>query len=161
MALRMSDQRPKPACRERVDGILEAGVEGPRARLEQDPAARAAERQRTQLLIVELADPGRRDLSAGEHRDCATRIRDGAGQPSPRGGERAHNHRVISADVRGGADRADAVGLRLTRHRHRVVEVPRAVVQPRQQVAVQIDRVNAPRARSRAAATATKPPAPS
>jgi hypothetical protein len=47
---------------------------------------------------------------------------------------------VVSADVWGRADRADPVALRLPGHADRVVEVAGAVVESREQVAVEVDR---------------------
>jgi len=48
-------------------------------------------------------------------------------------------HVVVVADVRGGADGLDPVGLGLARHRHTVVGVARPVVDRVEDVAVQVD----------------------
>lgn len=139
VALGMGDQGAEPPLTEPVDGFVKRVIECPRCGLEQDPAPRSPQRDPGQLVVVQPVQRSRRDLAAGEDP-----------RPAPGGGDRhrqliqarrqlADPHIVVVADVGSGADCLDPVCLSLPGHPERVVKVPGAVVELRQDVAVKID----------------------
>ena len=139
MPLGVRDHRSPATRAQSLDRMLNSRVERSRRRLEQHPAPTAAERDRVQLAVVERIDKRCGQLAAGQDPGRATGGCDAGtklGQPA---WQRADLDPVILADVGGGADRLDSVCLRLSRHLDGVSEVAGAVVQARQDVAVEID----------------------
>jgi hypothetical protein len=106
--------------------------------LDQQVAA-AAQGQRPQHGVVQLQGVGHRDLAARQH---LHRLPGGA----QRGVQIAHPvrqlarvERVVVADVRRGDDPRHAVRRGHLGHRQARLDVRRAVVEPRQDVAVEVD----------------------
>lgn len=117
----------------------------PRARLEQDPAAAAAERERGELVAPELRERGLGDLAATGHaRPDASPLELAIERLDPCW-KLLDRDAVVVADVRSRADQLDAVALGAGRHRDAVVQVCRAVVEPRQDVTVEVGGEQAPR----------------
>jgi hypothetical protein len=132
------DQRAVAASCELLDAVREVLAEGARRGLHQHPAP-AAERHPGQLVGAQALERRLSHLPALKDRD-----RDPLeAQPSVERldalGDLVYANVVVMADVRGGADRLDAVHGSLPRHPNAVPQVERAIVDAGEDVAVQID----------------------
>ena len=139
VALGVGHEAREAARRERVDRLPQRVRQRARARLEQDPAPAAAERDPAQVLVAQRRRTGLGDLAAGQDAHGEPRGGDRVAQPQHALGQLADAHVVVVTDVRRGADRGDAVARGLARHCEAVGDVQRAVVEPREDVAVQVD----------------------
>jgi hypothetical protein len=136
----MGDKRAKATSAERVHGPLDSQVKRPRRRLEQNPPSRSPEAHRCQVVIGQAIEHLCRDFPTREHARVASCRRQRRSElRSPRR-ELRDPDGVIRANVRRGADGRYTVGLCLQRHRDGIVEIARAVVDPGEQVAVEVDR---------------------
>ncbi len=112
----------------------------------QQNQARARERERGQGVVVEFKGAREGDLGAGSDLEWHARARQGGGQGVD-GLCHARGCRpgVGVIHVRGADDLLHPVGGGHARHLHRLLQRARAIIDPREQVAVQIDhRVTAP-----------------
>ena len=140
MTFRMRDHGTKAASPQFGCRLLQAPVERPRSRLDEDPTCRTPERDGGKLGVVEAVQRGHRHLTSGEDSRGTARGGERRGQLRPPPGQLTDPHVMVVADMGSRADRRDAVSLRLARHCDRIVKVASAVVQSRKNVAVQIDR---------------------
>ncbi len=140
MALWMSHKRAKATGPENANRPFESLVDGSRSRLEQYPPSCASQRECRELGIVESVKLRDRHLAARQDARATpgrSNSRRELGHPRP---QLRDLDIVVVTDVRRRADRRDAVGLCLLGHCDRVVEIPGAVVESRQEMAVKIDR---------------------
>ena len=140
MALWMSHKRPKATRPKNAHRPFESLVDRSRIRLEQYPPSCASQRDGGELGIVEGVKLRGRHLTPWQNA-CPTSSRSNSCRElrQPRRQLRDLDV-VVLADVRRRADRRDAVGLCLLGHRDRVVEIPGAVVESREEMAVKINR---------------------
>ncbi len=140
MALWMSHKRAKATGPENANRPFESLVDGSRSRLEQYPPSCASQRECRELGIVESVKLRDRHLAARQDAGATpgrSNSRRELGHPRP---QLRDLDIVVVTDVRRRADRRDAVGLCMLGHCDRVVEIPGAVVESRQEMAVKIDR---------------------
>ena len=136
----MRDHAAKPAIGELLDCIEQVLPERPRPRLDQEPPAAHAERHALEHLVGELLQHRLGDLPRGDD----AHVEALALQFLVEGLRAAlqllgHHDPVVRVDVRRRADQSDAVALRDARHLDAVVEVACAVVEPGEDVAVEVD----------------------
>ncbi len=143
VALGVGDDRPVAALGEVPNPPQEAVAERPGRRLEQDPVA-LPERDLRQLLGAQRLQRGLGHLAALEdpHRHHFP-LQPLVQAPHP-AGQLLDPHVVVVADVRGGADRLDPVGLGLPGHRDAVVGIAGPVVDRVEDVAVEVDQASPP-----------------
>ena len=138
VTLGMGDQAAKPPRRQAVDRRGQGVAKRPGRRLEQDPAApapsEAARSSPSEGARRPSRPPRRRRPLAGRSRALELLRHLGHAR-----GKLVQAHVVVMADVRRRADRVDAVFPGLTGHGHAVVEVDGAIVEPGQDVAVEVD----------------------
>ena len=146
MPLGMGDEAAKAPVRELADGGVEAVRERAGGRFEQNPAPATPERDGAQLVVVQRSDDRFRDLAASANPGLAACLIQCQVERCDPVGEFADDDVVVMADVRGRADLRHAVRLGLPAHAEAVAQVGRAVVKPRQDVAVQVDHWSRPRA---------------
>ena len=139
VTLGMGDEAAKPPRRQAVDRRGQGVAKRPGRRLEQDPAARRAQRGGPQLSVREARDGRLGHLAAGDHAHGDPAALELLRHLGHARGKLVQAHVVVMADVRRRADRVDAVFPGLTGHGHAVVEVDGAVVEPGQDVAVEVD----------------------
>ncbi len=132
VALGVGDERAQAVLAQRPHGVGRAPVQRAGGRLEQDPASPAAQGHRAQVVRGQIVDDRLRHLAAGQHAH-------GEAVPLQLGvdlgdalGQLGDAHVVVGADVGRGADRLDAVALRLAGHPDAVGQVGRAVVDARE-----------------------------
>ena len=138
VSLGMGDHRSISPTAQLPDGVVEAVAERPRCRLDQDPASCAAERHGPQFAVVQTRHRGGCDLAADQQPRVAASAADREGQLVEPALQVADADIMVMADVRRSADRLNPISLRLERHPDRVLEIGGAVVEPRQDVTVQV-----------------------
>ena len=144
----MRDQAAVSPCGELLNAPLQRIRERAWRRLEQDPPS-LAQRDATQLPIIEPLDDGLRHLAAGQDRDRDPLTLELAREIGRAALDLVDPHVVIVADMRGGADRLDAVVGGLPRHRDAVRQLSRPVVDARQDVTVEVDHLSVAQPRGR------------
>lgn len=140
MSLRVRHQRTEAPSTKPLDRAFESVAERPRRRFEEDPTARASERHGSELAVAEPIERRGSNLAAGEDERAAARLSDRRRELRNPRGQLGDPHIVVVANMRRRADGLDTVGLPLLRHRERVIEIARAVVETRQEMAVKVDR---------------------
>ena len=139
VALGMRDQRAQAADGQVLDTRGERVRQRAGARLEQDPAPPAAQRDRPQLVVVEALDDRLGHLAAGQHAGAHARHAQRRVELAHPGRQLGNAHVVVVADVRRRAHPRHPVAIGLARHRDAVGEIERPVVDSGEDVAVQID----------------------
>ena len=152
VTLGMGDHGPQPPTSESLHNFVQAIAERSWSRLQQDPssgpacassfAARPsvpAERHRTQLGVAQVVRLCLRQLPAGEDSNADSLSIQVRLQRVHTRDDLLDAHVVVVPYMGCRAHRRDPVPLGLARHREAVIEVARAIVEPRQDVTVQID----------------------
>ena len=139
VSLGVREDRLEPSCGEPLDTLLEAACKRPGGRLQQHPPAGAAERHHPQLGVGEAVGLGLSQLPAWADAKVDPLLVQVYLQRVHALGDFLDAHFVIVPDVWRRAYDRDPVLARLARHRQTVVEVACAVVERRQDMAVQVD----------------------
>ena len=108
-------------------------------RLEQHPAACAAQCCEVQLSIGQAIELGLRDLAARHKPDADREIVELMLQGADACGDLLDVNVVVRANVRCRADDLDSVLLSLASHPNAVLQVERSIVEPGQDMAVKVD----------------------
>jgi adenosine/AMP kinase len=141
VTLGVGDEAAQPLRGEVVHGRGQAVRQRPRSRLEQDPAPAPAQRHGPKLGVVEVLDDRLGDLAAWEDARARARVLQRRVQLGHAIDELGDPDVVVVADVRGRADECHTVTIGLTPHRDAVGEVERAIVDPGEDVAMQVDHI--------------------
>jgi hypothetical protein len=139
MTLGVGHDAAQAARGQRGDHGVERAGERTRARLEQEPAAAGAERDGPQLRVAQPERSLLGHLAANRDPHGQPGVRQGRVQRRHAAGQLADPHVVVGADVRRRADDRDPVRLCLARHRQRLGDRRRTVVDARKDVAVDVD----------------------
>jgi len=138
----MSQEHAEASSPKGVDGRVKALIERSRGRLEQDPHSGSSECHRRQLGIVERTEHFSGDLAARQHARAAPNLKKRVAQLGPPRRQVLDAHRVIGADVGSRADCRDAIGRGLSSHLDGIREIAGSIVDPGEQMAVEIDRAS-------------------
>ena len=138
MAFGMGDEGPKPCSRQAVRRREERARERAGPGLEQDPAA-VPERDTGELVAIESVDRRLGHLTTRGYAHADSPARQLVVEARRALGELRDADVVVVTDMWCGADRFDPVALRLSSHRDRIVEIARAIVDPGEDVTVQVD----------------------
>jgi hypothetical protein len=139
VALRVGDDRAGAAVVQLLDARDQVVAQRPRPRLEQHPGAGLVERHEPQLGRAEAVERRLGHLAPRRDRDGDAALGQHDVELARALRDLVDAHVVVVADVRRRADHVDPVLGGLARERHRILEVGCAVVDPRQDVAVEVD----------------------